>query len=178
VSGWPTPSTLTVTDSLGNTYSAAGARQGGSGNIFCALYYARNVSGGTDRVTVRASSSCQLSMIVAEFSGVDASSPLGATSGASGTSAAPSSGNMAPTMAGVLVIGAGTHNGNTTTNAGSGFTMVAIAIDNADDYQPLAMEYRVLSGTDTVAATFSLADSQEWTQVGALFNSAAAVPPG
>ena len=65
-------------------------------------------------------------MVVAEFSGVDTVAPLDKVAGTVGSGTAPASGIMTPSLAGDLVIGSGTHNGNTITSAGTGFTMIAI----------------------------------------------------
>ena len=114
VSGWPNlPASTAVTDSLGNTYSIAGTVLTSQG-AYSAIYYAKNVKGGTDTVTFNTvKSGGQISMVVAEFSGVDTVSPLDKTAGAVGSGNTPSSGMMAPSSAGDLVIGSGTHNGNT-----------------------------------------------------------------
>jgi hypothetical protein len=108
-------------------------------------------------------------MAVAEFSGVDTVSPLDKTVGTVGTGNIPSSGNMTPSLSGELFIGSGTHNGNTVTTAGPGFTMIAVPTEDSNTHQPLAMEYQVLNGTPQTAATFNLATGYPWTQNGVLF---------
>ena len=170
VSGWPNlPATTAVTDSLGNTYSIAGTVLVSQG-AYSAIYYARNVKGGTDTITVRTvKSGGQISMAVAEFSGVDTVSPLDKTAGVVGSGNAPSSGTMTPSMTGELIIGSGTHNGNTITTAGTGFSIIAIPTEDSDTHQPLAMEYRVLAGTSPTSAVFGLATGYPWTMNGALF---------
>ena len=174
VSGWPNlPAATAVTDNLGNNYSIAGDVLVSQG-AYSAVYYARNVKGGTDTVTfTTVNSGGQISMVVAEFSGADTVSPLDKTSGATGSGNTPSSGAMTPATAGSLVIGSGTHNGSTVTTAGSGFTMIDTPTEDSDTHQPLAMEYRLLSGTETAAATFTLATAFPWTQNGVIFR-----PPG
>lgn len=110
-------------------------------------------------------------MVVSEFSGVNTTSPLDKTAGAVGSGNTPASGTMIPSLTNELVIGSGTHNGNTTTSAGAGFTMIAVPTEDSNTHQPLAMEYRVLSGTQQTNATFSLSTGYTWTQNGALFKS-------
>src|SRR5262245_29740043 len=85
---------------------------------------------------------------------------------AAGKNKTPSSGNLTPSVAGDLLIGAGTHDATTLTTSGSGFTMVAIATENNTTYQPLAMEYRILADTAAAAATFNLGVSTTWAQTG------------
>jgi len=76
---------------------------------------------------------------------------------------------MTPNTLGSLVIGSGTHNGNTVTTAGSGFTMLSIPTEDSNTHQPLAMEYQVLSGTQQIASKFNLATSYPWTMNGVIF---------
>lgn len=91
------PSSFTIADSHGNSYVIAGVIKSNADSVFSAIYYAANVTGGTDTVTVTPSSgSPQLSIVVAEFSGVSNSSPLQTTASATGTGTTPSSGNMTP----------------------------------------------------------------------------------
>lgn len=170
VSGWPNlPASPAVTDSLGNSYNIAGNVLLSQG-AYSAIYYARNVTGGSDAVTVRTvSAGGQITMAVAEFSGVDTVSPLDKTAGIVGSGTTPSSGTMTPLQSGELVIGSGTHNGNTVTTAGSGFTMIAVPTEDSNTHQPLAMEYQVLNSVTPTAATFTLATAYAWTQNGALF---------
>jgi hypothetical protein len=172
VSGWPNlPASTAVTDSQGNTYSIAGTVLVSQG-AYSAIYYAKNVKTGATSVTVRTvRSGGQISMAVAEFSGIDTVFPLDKTAGTVGSGNTPSSGIMTPSQVGELVIGSGTHNGNTVTNAGSGFTMLAIPTEDSNTHQPLAMEYQVLSGSQQITAVLSLSTGYSWTQNGALFKS-------
>ena len=170
VSGWPNlPTATAVTDSLGNAYSIAGTVLVSQG-AYSAIYYSKNVKGGADTVTVTTpKSGGQISMAVAEFSGIDPVSPLDATAGATGSGTSPSSGNMTPTLAGNLVIGSGTHNGTTVTGAGSGLTMIVVPTEDSNTHQPLAMEYQVMSGNQQISTSFSLSTGYTWTQNGAVF---------
>jgi hypothetical protein len=162
--------TSPVIDNLGNTYSAASPARVYNGNGWSAIYYATNVKAGSTTVTVTtAATGTQISMVVAEFAGVAAAAPLVTSASAIGVSATPSSGNMTPSGTGQLIIGAGTHGGSTTTTAGAGFTMIAIATEDSVTHQPLAMEYQVLAGSAATPATFRLATSYGWAMNGAIF---------
>ena len=169
VSGWPNlPASPAVTDSQGNTYSSAGAVMT-VGGAYSAIYFARNVIGGATAITFNAvNTNSQISMVVAEFSGVNTVSPLDTTAGATGNGTTPSSGIMTPGAAGNLVIGCGTHNTTTVTTAGTGFTMIAIPTEDSHVNQPLAMEYKISNGQQT-AATFNLSAGYPWAQNGAIF---------
>jgi hypothetical protein len=170
VSGWPNPPASTaLTDSLGNTYSRAGSVLLFQG-AYSAIYYAKNAKAGRTTVTVRtAASKGQISMVAAEFSGVDTNSPLDKVAGTVGSGTSPSSGTMVPTQANELAIGAGTHNGNTVTSTGSGFAMIAIPTEDSNSHQPLAMEYQILTASQPISPGFTLASPYPWTQNGALF---------
>jgi hypothetical protein len=76
---------------------------------------------------------------------------------------------MTPTVTSDLAIGAGTHDATTVTTAGTGFTMIAIATEDGNTHQSLAMEYQILTGTTAVNARFNIAASAPWAQCGALF---------
>ncbi|MGE5647066.1 MAG: beta strand repeat-containing protein [Acidobacteriota bacterium] len=172
VSSWPNaPAATAITDSLGNIYSPAGTvRQSPASRAYTGIYYAKNVIGGADTVVFHgASGGTELSVVAAEFAGADTTSPLDAAGGSAGYGSTPSSGDLTPTVAGDLVIGAGTHDGVRVTNAGSGFAMIAVATEDSDNYQPLAMEYKLATTTAEVAATFSLSNDDQWAQAGALF---------
>jgi hypothetical protein len=174
VTGWPVPASLTITDSLGDTFSRAGSMQTNSKNIFASLYYAIS-KGGSATITVKPTSSQQLSMVAAEFSGINQDNPLDASTGNIGSSDTPSSGTMTPSQAGDLLIGGGSHDANTTTSAGTGMTMIGIATEDSDSHQPADMDYRVSANMSPIAGTFSLAGSALWVQNAALFRAAPAL---
>jgi hypothetical protein len=171
VSSWPNAPTG-VADTQGNVYTLATAPRrtnAPGGGSYSAIYYAR-AAGGANTVTFQTSgSNGRMSMAIAEFSGVNTTVAADGAISAAGKNQTPSSGNLTPSVAGDLLIGAGTHDATTVTTAGSGFTMVAIATENKTTYQPLAMEYRILVGTAPVAATFSLGTSTTWAQTAVLF---------
>jgi YVTN family beta-propeller protein len=176
-SGFPAPASISISDTLGNTYTLAGTIATSSANEFVAIYYAKNIRAGTDTITLAGSASGQFSMTAAEFSGLDTTSPLDGSATAQGSNAAPSSGLMTPSTSGDLVIGAATHGFTTTTTAGAGFTMLAVATEDDAAHQPLATEYQTLAGTNPIAASFSLAASGSWLVNAALFKPAANTPP-
>ena len=171
VSSWPNAPTG-VTDSQGNVYTlATPAKQTtlAGGGSYTATYYAR-AAGGANTVTFRTDgSNGRMSMVIAAFSGVNTMVAADSAISAAGKNKTPSSGNLTPSVAGDLLIGAGTHDATTLTTPGSGFTMVAIATENNTTYQPLAMEYRILADTTAAATTFSLGAPTTWAQTGVLF---------
>ena len=76
---------------------------------------------------------------------------------------------MTPTTTYQLFIGAGTHGINTTTTAGTGYTMIAVATEDHVTHQPLATEYQVRTAATGTAATFNLGTSAGWAMNGAVF---------
>jgi|GEM_PF-6503273 hypothetical protein len=177
VSGWPSNGTVTVSDSLSNAYVPAGNMPLTSGGAFSAIYYAKNVKAGSDTITFGTGvGGTQLSFVAAEFSGIDTASPLDTQASATGSSNAPTTGNMTPALMGELIIGAGTHDTSLTTSVGSGFSLIAIATEDSSSHQPLAMEYKVANSTTATAATFSLSASTGWAQAGAAFRPAGSGP--
>jgi hypothetical protein len=93
------PASMTVKDSLGNTWQAATSSQDnyevadGSAGICKAdaqIFYAANIKGGADVVTVTRSSAAQFGFFLLEYSGIAATNPVAGSSGqANPTTIAP-----------------------------------------------------------------------------------------
>ncbi|MBZ5625338.1 MAG: hypothetical protein LAQ69_42555 [Acidobacteriia bacterium] len=114
-----TPSS--VTDSQGNVFTQVGSQLTSPGGIGSRVYYAKNIKGGTDTVTINLSASANFfEVYLAEYSGVDQAAPLDAQAGASGNAGAVSSGNATTTVAGDLIYGYCL--GDSACTVGSGFT--------------------------------------------------------
>jgi hypothetical protein len=113
-----TPPDVSITDTLGNTYTVAVTD--GSG---LTLAYAWNIKAGSNTVTARWSVSNFYAFAALEWSGVKATAdPLGATNFATGTSALANAGAVTPTSANDLVV-AVFEFGNGGIAAGGGFTI-------------------------------------------------------
>ena len=85
--GWnDTTSTVSsVTDTRGNTYTQAGTTTTGTG-MRQAIYYAKNIAAGSNTVTVAFNQAAAfVDVRILEYSGLDTTSPLDVTAGASGT---------------------------------------------------------------------------------------------
>jgi len=123
VVGWNdiTSNIVSVTDSMGNTYAQAAALVTGSAERQ-AIYYAKNIAGGSNTVTVVFNQAARIVDVrVLEYSGLDPNNPLDVTASAAGSSVTPNSGAATTTSANQLIFGAGT----TATSfyaAGTGFT--------------------------------------------------------
>ena len=114
-----TPSS--VTDSQGNVFTAIGNQLTTPGGARSRVYYAKNVKGGADTVTVTLSgTSGWIELYLSEYTGADQTNPIDAQSGATGTAGAVSSGNGTTTVNGDAIYGYCVADWACT--AGSGFT--------------------------------------------------------
>ena len=114
-----TPSS--VTDSQGNVFTAVGVQLTSPGGSHSRVYYAKNIKGGADTVTITLSAaSAWLEVYLSEYSGVDPVNPIDAQAGASGSTGAVSSGSATTTAAGDVIYGYCVA--DATCTFGSGFT--------------------------------------------------------
>jgi hypothetical protein len=109
------------------------------------VYFAKNIKGGADTVTVKLSaiSSC-IEAYLTEYKGADSTNPIDAQVGATGNSGAVTSGNATTTVAGDLIYGYCV--GDWACTAGSGFAIRSNLDDNL-------IETEQASKSGTYAAT-------------------------
>jgi hypothetical protein len=164
---------LTVGDTRGNTYQRAvqfnqtlDAPNGETLGIF----YAENISGGPNTVTVAESiSNNTLRFAILEYSGVATSNSLDVTAAAQGTGKTASSGS-ATTTGGDLVLGeVATANGQTYT-AGSGFT-IEEKVPAAPNTK-LIVEDEMQTSAGALSVTATLSRSDNWGVILATFKAA------
>jgi hypothetical protein len=159
-------SNLSVSDSLGNSYSVAiGPVTDTTQNVTLYIWYLPVCKGGANTVTIVPTGTAALEIHVSEWSGLATASPLDVTSFATGTGTTVSSGSKTTTSDGELVFGYGWV--LNTATAGSGFTSISLVNGDLDEYQ-------VQTFAATVAATFTQA-SGTWGAVMATFKSQASV---
>jgi hypothetical protein len=94
-----------IMDSQGNVFTEVGIQLTSPGGSNSRLYYANNIKGGADTVTINLSSSSYLEVYLTEYSGVNQAAPIDAQAGATGPAGAVSSGNATTTAAGDLIYG-------------------------------------------------------------------------
>jgi hypothetical protein len=172
VVGWndTNASVGSVADSQGNVYALAVGPTKGTA-VTQSIYYATNILGGSNSVTVTFSQAANYADIrVLEFSGLSPSSQLDVTadaSGASGNDTVVSSGLATTTARHELIFGAGTTSWGFD-QAGSLFTSDVITTDGD------IAEYEAVSATGTYGATAILAawGSANWVMQMASFKSA------
>ena len=157
-----------VVDSQGNSYAAVsnpalGSAVSGDAGVF----YARNIHGGADTVTVTLSKAALFADVyVLEYSGADTTNPLDAATGAGGTGKTGSSGAVTTTSPNDLVFGMCADGGGVP-SPGTGLTLRSMGDDNIiEDTQTTA------AGSYTVTA--DLGGSYEWVCQSAAFRPAGA----
>ena len=140
-----------VTDTEGNTYTRAVGPTSNTG-LQQAIYYAKNIAGGSNTVTVKFNQSASYPDVrILEYSGLDPTSPLDVTAAAAGNGTSANSGSATTTSANELIFGAGTTTGTAFTAPGSGFTTRVVNI-----YGNLAEDKTVsTAGSNAATATNS-----------------------
>ena len=122
---WNNTGSVALSDSRGNTYtSVAPATAWGSTNSWRSqLFYAKNISGGTNTVTATFGTAITSfgKLLIHEYSGLDRNNPLDASATSIGTTSAMNSGSATTTNGNDLIFGAGSSSGRVTA-AGTGFT--------------------------------------------------------
>ena len=155
VVGWnDTTSTVqSVVDSLGNVYSAAAGQITGPGQRQ-AIYYAKGIHSGSNKVTVTFSKAAAYPDIrILEYAGV---STLDKTASASGTSVTSSSGSVTTTAAKELIFSANTV-ATMTKGAGANFTKRTVTSPDGD-----IAEDAFASAVGTFSATAPLSATGSW----------------
>jgi glucose/arabinose dehydrogenase len=144
---WSNTNSASVSDSGGNAYTAAGPRTTWGTNWSAQVFYAKNIAGGSNTVTVTFATAVNSfgTIYIHEYAGIDKASPLDVSTSAIGTSRAMSSGSVTTTNASDLLFGAGASR-NTVTKAGSGWTTRSAASGNRT-------EDRNVTTTGSYAAT-------------------------
>ena len=150
---WGSANITSISDTLGNTYFAATSLATSPQGNFQQIYYAKNIEGGSNSVTVSFSSATTTgnNVYIYEISGADPTSPLDVTASATGASSTtPNSGSASTHFANELIFGAFLSDGTIST-AGTGFTLLSTAGGNVTEYETVSSEgsYSVTSGASS-----------------------------
>jgi hypothetical protein len=160
--------TFTVNDTRGNTYRRAVQRNDTVDGTTLALYYAENVTSGSNTVSVADSiAGATLRFAVMEYSGVSLVNSLDVTASSQGTSALPSSGTTTTTSAGELILGVVATANPQSVTAGRGFTL-SDALPAAPNTK-LVTEYQRQNVAGSIAASASLSTADTWAALLAAF---------
>jgi hypothetical protein len=176
--GWSDATNVvsSVTDARGNTYQlAVGPTRnpvvGGGYYANQSIYYAKNIAGGSNSVTVTFSGAAAYPDIrILEYSGLDPTNPLDVVNAASGSGTTNSSGPITTTSASELLVAANTVT-SSTTGPGSGFTERILTSPDGD-----IAEDRIVSSTGSYTATTPLV-SGSWVMQIVAFRAAGSPNP-
>ncbi|HEY6506878.1 MAG TPA: PQQ-dependent sugar dehydrogenase, partial [Vicinamibacterales bacterium] len=175
VRSWPSSQALTVTDTRGNTYRKAIQLNETVDGMALALFYAENIAGGSNAVTVaKSGTGGTLRFAILEYSGVALANSLDKTAAAQGTGTTPSSGTVTPTSSGDLVIGVLATANSRTYTAGSGY-LIEERVPGAPSTK-LVVEDRTQTTAAPLSAGVTLNASDVWGAVVAAFRAAPSGP--
>jgi hypothetical protein len=164
--------TFTVTDSRGNTYhKAIQFSETLDGNAF-GIYYAENIAGGANTVTVSGTAVASLRIAILEYSGVATSGSLDVVAAAQGDSPTPNSGVTATTTAnGDLLLGTIITANPATFTAGTGYRIEESVPAEPGTKLIAGDQIQAAAGAATASATLGVADF--WAAGVAAFKAAA-----
>jgi hypothetical protein len=141
-------STLTISDTAGNTYvQAMGPVNDPNQSVNAHIWYVPNCKGGPNTVKITPAAAAALEIHISEYSGVSTTAPLDQTSFATGNGTASSSGSKTTIGNGELIFGY-EFIAPTTSTVGTGFTGVSFVNGDWD-------EYEIQASAGNVAATFT-----------------------
>jgi len=172
-------STITATDTQGNTYTEAVRRYDPGHNEGCAIFYASNITGGTSNtVTVNFGETvAYLSLAIHEYTGIATTSPVDAVTGNTGNGSDVSSGSATTTAVGDLIFSCGvedSYSGGDTFTPGLGFKKrVDLGIDTG-----YADEDHIQPSAGSIAANWTLSpDFLDWIDNMAAFKTSGSSGP-
>ncbi|MGB7220383.1 MAG: immunoglobulin domain-containing protein, partial [Vicinamibacterales bacterium] len=158
---------FTVTDARGNLYQQATQVSSTTNGHTVSLYYAQNITGGANTVTVTQTVPATLHMALLEYAGVLASGALDVAQSATGNNATPNTGSATGTTNNALVIGVIVPTNGRTITVGSAYTAreTVLAAPNTR----LLVEDSLLWGAGGLSASATLSTADTWTAALAIF---------
>jgi hypothetical protein len=114
---------FTVTDARLNTYHKAIQFNETTDGTTLGIFYAENIAGGANTITVSDTISGTLRFTILEYSGVALTNSLDTTATAQGTSASPNTGNLTTTAPGDLLLGEISTANSASFTAGAGYVV-------------------------------------------------------
>jgi len=167
---------LNVSDSHGNTYKQAVLLNMTLDGETDAVYYAENIAGGANTVTVSDNiSAATLRFSIMEYSGVALSNSLDNASAAEGTGTAPSTANAPTSWGGDLLLGEIVTANAATFTAGAGYKIEDFV--PAEPSTKLIGEDQIQTVAGNASANATIGASDSWGAVFAAFKSASGLPP-
>jgi hypothetical protein len=167
---------FTITDSRGNSYHPAiqlnVTVDTPNGNTL-GIFYAENIAGGANAITVSVSIPGTLRFAIAEYSGVAAASSLDVFAGAQGNGVSPNSGNATTSTGGDLLLGAFSTANSASFTPGTGFSVLDSVPVKPGTKLFSEQQIRTIAGTES--AHSSLAATDSWGAILAGFKVSAGV---
>ena len=160
---------FTVSDTNGNTYKQAGQLGYTASAVTLAIYYAENIKGGANTITVSDTVSGPLRFAILEYSGVATSNSLDVAVAGQGASTSPNSGNLTTTANGDLLLSAIATANSGTFTAGAGYTIRDFV--PAEPNTKLVSEDQIQASAGLASATATLAGSDTWGSILAAFKA-------
>ena len=155
----------TPVDTLGHTYLPIAAQQNTADNlVHLRSFYVPSAVGGADTITadISGTGNGEITLIQAEWSGLDPSSPLSVTPVLAGptNTTTPSTGNITPAHNGCLLIGVLNAGGTPTTiTPAAGWTTVQ-EYEGSNNSVTLSMIYKIQSTATPEAASWTISPGQ------------------
>jgi hypothetical protein len=174
-SGNGTGSTITCTDTIGNTWTSGTISIDATNGQSEQLCWAVNSTSAADTVTVTLNASATIRMAIYEYSGTATSNPLDVQATGAADSSSVVSASITPTGANELIISAAGFNNTSTVTAGTNFTL--------EDQVPAAPNTRMAAEdwiqTTATATTgpMSLGNPSPYVSVVAAFKPATSAVP-
>lgn len=161
-----TNSVTSVSDRLGNTFLTAAGPARRSGAVSTQLFYAANVAGGVDQITVVLSAATKIDLFVYEISGAAATNSLDVASISSGSGTGVSAGTITTGSAGDFIfVGIG-NSGQTWNTPGTNFIGLQENAFGLGEFATAAQNGSVIAGTSTFSS------SAQWSAAMAAFHPA------
>jgi hypothetical protein len=162
-------STITISDSAGNTYlPAIGPVNDPNQDVNAYIWYVPSSKGGQNTVTLTPSAPSALEIHVSEWTGVATTSPLDQIASGTGTGTAASTVSTTTAVNGELIFGLGWV--TNTASPGTGFTGISLVNGDLDEYQ-------VQGSAGAIGATFTQS-AGSWLALMATFKPAGGGTPG
>ena len=161
---------FTVRDSNGNSYQQASQIGFTSSAVTLAIYYAENIKGGVNTVTVSETVSGPLRFSILEYSGLSMSNSRDVTAAATGLGSSPNSGNMTTTANGDLLLSAIATADPIIYTGGVGYQIQEFV--PAEPNTKLIAEDQIQTAAGVASASASLGTSSSWGAVLAAFKAA------
>jgi large repetitive protein len=170
-----TTQTVTITDSLGNSYIRAVSETQSTDGHQISIFYAKNIRAGSNTVTATFSAANAHSWLaIYEYAGLGTNVALDQTAHGTGRNKSPTTGNTGTTRNARELLFAALgipYSYSGTVTAGTGYSLQQQNTASAR----AADENQIVSATGTYAGTFSLSSNANWSAAMATFIAAPAV---